>query len=622
MAPGVGALPAAEVEVPVTESFARHAATFDPRTLKRIRLAIRVFEWLPFPWRFSRSSLDARERFLSDLEHSRLGFQRDLLLLMKVLAGTHYGGDPRVKAAVGYEERCGVTPNAGDRARGREGAPPPDPPPLGDLTPPEGDEECDVAIVGSGAGGAVAAAVLAEAGLDVIVLEAGQYMNRDTYPEDAVEAIIALYRDGGLTIADGRPAIPIPVGRAVGGTTVINSGTALRAPEHVLERWSAEHGIEWATGLDAEFAAAEKQLHVRRLDAASMGRNGQLAMEGAKAIGASGHALSRNAGRCVQRGSCPKGCRLDAKRAMHVSYLPRAAEAGARVRAGVDARRVLLQDSRAVGLECAVAGNGDRPRRYEVRARTVVSAGGAFGTPELLLRSGLGGAGLGRNLHIHPAAWIGARFDEPVRGWEGVMQSYAVDEWADRGLLLEATFTPLAFGAQWLPGTGREHQERVLAYDRVASIGVHLSDRSSGRVGLAGDGSLRLSYGLRREEAATIGYGIARAAEILFAAGAREVYPQLSGLPVIERGGLAAFEATTPRPRDLRLEAFHPMGTAAMGDDPGRSVTTPDGAVRGTEELYVADAGLLPSSLGVNPMMTVIACASRVATRLAERFSA
>jgi len=608
MAPGVGALPAAEAEVPVSESFVRHAATFDPRTLRRIRLAIRAFDWLPFPWRFSRSSLDARERFLFDLERSRLGPKRDLLLLMKVLTGTHYGGDPRVQAAVGAEERCG-----GER--------PPDPPPLGDLTPPSDGEECDVAIVGSGAGGAVAAAVLAEAGLDVIVLEAGGYMNRDTYPEDPVEAIIALYRDGGLTIADGRPAIPIPVGRAVGGTTVINSGTALRAPEHVLERWRTEHGIEWAGDLEAEFARAEKELRVRRLDPASMGRNGQLVMEGAKAIGANGYPLPRNAGRCVQCSSCPKGCRLDAKRAVHLNYLPRAAQAGARVRAGVDVRRVILDRSRAVGVECVADGNGDGRRRYEVRADAVIAAGGAFGTPELLLRSGIGGKALGRNLHVHPAAWIGARFDEPVRGWDGVMQSYAVDEWADRGLLLEATFTPLAFGAQWLPGTGREHQERMLAYDRIASVGVHLSDRSAGRVGIGSDGSLRLAYKLRREEAATIGFGIARAAEILFAAGAREVYPQLSGVPVIERGGLAAFEASSPRPADLRLEAFHPMGTAAMGADESRTVTAPDGAVRGVEGLYVADAGLLPTSLGVNPMMTVIACASRVATRLAERLS-
>jgi choline dehydrogenase-like flavoprotein len=616
MAPGVGALPAAEAEVPVAESFARYAASLDARTLRRIRLALRAFEWLPFPWRFSRSTLEARERYLRDMERSRLSLHRDLLLLMKLLAGTHYARDERVRLAVGYEERCEVAPQGSTREAE------PGPAPLGELEPPEGGEECDVVVVGSGAGGAVTAAILAEAGLDVIVLEAGPYMTRETYPADPVDALSALYRDGGLTIAEGRPAVPVPVGRAVGGTTVINSGTALRAPERVLERWREEHGVEWATGLEADFADAEKELRVAPVDVESMGRNGQLLMEGAMAIGASGAPLLRNAGRCVQCSSCPKGCRLDAKRAMHVTYLPRAVAAGARVRAGVEAERVLLEGSRATGVACRVNGEGEG-RSYEVRADTVVCAGGAFGTPELLLRSGFAGGdgGLGRNLHVHPAAWIGARFDEEVRGWDGVMQSYAVDEWSDRGLLLEATFTPLAFGAQWLPGVGREHQERVLAYDRIASTGVHLSDRSSGRVALVGDGSMRLSYRLTKEEAGILTYGIARAAEIFFAAGAREVYPQVSGSPVIRPGEVADFESSPPRPSELRLEAFHPMGTAAMGGDASRSVTTPDGAVRGAEGLYVADASLLPTSLGVNPMMTVIACVSRIAGRLADRLA-
>jgi choline dehydrogenase-like flavoprotein len=617
MAPGVEPLPAAERDVPVAESFAAYAASLEPRTLRQLQVALRVFEWLWFPWRFSRSSLEARQRLLAGLERSRLSLRRDLLLLIKVIAGTQYARDKRVRLAVGYRERCALAPGESDAE------PDPDAPsPLGELKPPEEGEQCDVVVVGSGAGGAVAAAILAEAGLDVIVVEAGPYMNRATYPEDPVDALSTLYRDGGLTIAQGRPAVPVPVGRAVGGTTVVNSGTCLRAPQRVLERWRDEHGVEWAMDLEAEFADAEKRLRVQRVDVECMGRNGELLMAGAEKIGASGGPLSRNAGRCVQCSSCPKGCRLDAKRAMHVTYLPRAAEAGARVRAGASAERVMFENARAVGVRCTVDGEGPA-RRYEVRARNVVCAGGAFGTPELLLRSGLGegNGALGQNMHIHPAAWIGARFDEEVRGWDGVMQSYYVDQWFDRGLLLEATFTPLAFGAQWLPGVGREHQERVLAYDRIASTGVHLSDRSSGRVGLAGDGSLRLSYRLTEKDAATLTYGIARAAEIFFAAGAREVYPQVSGSPVIRPGGVAAFEGSPPRPAALRLEAFHPMGTAAMGSDPSRSATTPAGAVRGATNLYVADASLLPTSLGVNPMMTVIACASRIAGRLADRLA-
>ena len=158
-------------------------------------------------------------------------------------------------------------------------------------------------------------------------------------------------------------------------------------------------------------------------------------------------------------------------------------------------------------------------------------------------------------------------------------------------------------------------------FGHVGSIGVHLHDRSEGRVRLASDGSLRLSYSLLAEEARRIQFGIARAAEIHFAAGASEVYPNVGPMQAIARGGLAEFESMSLRPADLRLEAFHPMGSARMGADPATSVCAPDGSVRGVDGLHVADASLMPTSVGVNPMMTVIACASHVGGDVAASLS-
>jgi choline dehydrogenase-like flavoprotein len=290
------------------------------------------------------------------------------------------------------------------------------------------------------------------------------------------------------------------------------------------------------------------------------------------------------------------------------------------VRQRVDVQRVLVENGRAAGVECLAAAAGERNgrrRRYTVRAGTVIVAGGALGTPELLLRSGLGGKQVGRNLHLHPAAWIGARYPEPVRGWDGVMQSYYVDEWEPQSILLEATFTPLPFGGAWLLGTGRKHQEAILGFDRIGSIGVHLSDRSSGRIGVGPDGSLRASYRLSDEDARRIAFGIARAAEIHFAAGATEVYPNIGRIGALKFHQLGDFEATAVRPSELRLEAFHPMGTARISADPGAGVCGADGSVNGVEGVYVADASLFPTSVGVNPMMTVIAFAKRVATGIA-----
>src|SRR5215210_9083329 len=367
MAPGLDALPPAAGPRPrphgrrtdavdVAEPINRYLGSLQRRSVRQLKLALWALELLPFPWRFSRAGLEARQDFLARLERSSAPFAADLLLFLKVLAGLGYGNDARVQAAVGYQMRCEVAdpPTGGDGTSG-----------LGDLRPPRGGEDCDIVIVGSGAGGAAAAAILAEAGLEVLVLEAGPYMDRRSYPEEPLAALSALYRDGGLTIAEGRPAIPTPVGRAVGGTTVINSGTCLRAPQRVLSRWRSEHGIDWATELDPDYGEIEDMLRVRPVDPERMGRNGQLLREGAEALGVRHEPLRRNAGRCVQCSSCPVGCRLDAKQAMHVSYLPRAVAAGARVRAEVEARRVTFDGERATGVECVAQTNG-RARSFDV----------------------------------------------------------------------------------------------------------------------------------------------------------------------------------------------------------------------------------------------------------------
>ncbi len=610
MAPGIDGLPAAERDVDVSGPVASFIGSLSPALLLRLRLGLRAFEWLPFPWRFSRLDPAAAQDFLGKLDSSRFPLHHDLLLMGKLFSTLGYAVAPEVEARIGTVTACALADGTLPEPAGS----------LGETEPRGEGEECDVVIVGSGAGGAVAAATLAEAGLDVLVLEAGDHYNRDNYPADRLQAIQALYREAGLTIAEGRPPIPVPVAKVVGGTTVINSGTCFRAPESVLEEWRGEFGLSWAHELAEDYAEAEGFLRVTQLDPNRMGRNGQLAMEGAAALGFSGGPIHRNAGSCVQCSSCPYGCTIDAKRGMHVSYLPRAVAAGARLRTGVEAQRVLVEGGRAVGVVCSARDASGRRRRFTVRAkRAVIAAGGSLGTPELLLRSGLGGSQVGRNLRIHPACWVGARYAEEVRGWDGVMQSYYLDQWEeDRGVLLEATFTPLAFGGAWLVGTGTEHQQAMLDFGRVGSIGVQLRDSSVGMMGLANDGALRAKYRLNDEDAGKVIFGIARAAEIHFAAGATEVYPNIARAGVLRPGDLATFEATRFKPSELRLEAFHPQATARISADPRRGVCAPDGSVNGTPGLYVADASLFPTAVGVNPMMTIIAFAKQVSRGIAE----
>ncbi|HEX8066240.1 MAG TPA: GMC family oxidoreductase N-terminal domain-containing protein [Thermoleophilaceae bacterium] len=612
--------------VPVVDPALRLLACAPPRMRTIARLALAVVEWSPFPRRFSRLALDDRARRIERLEGSGSLSRRSVALLAKTLSCVPYASDERVRAAVGWDPRCEMAPGA----EPPRPAPPLDPAAL--APPPAGEVvRCDVVVVGSGAGGAAAARVLAEAGLDVVVLEEGGLRDAGDRGADPIAALTSLYRDGGLTACDGKPPIPLPVGRCVGGTTVINSGTSVRPPPGVLERWRDEHGIGWAAELESELEGVERDLAVTPVDPASAGRNAELCRAGAEAVGASNGPLPRMAGRVACCGTCPMGCAIDAKQAMHVSELPRAAAAGARIWAGARVEKVVLEGGRAAGVvarRTGGAGGGGGPTRgrsapgagrFVVAARAVVLAGGALGTPELLLAQGRGNGHVGRHLRIQPACWVGARFPgEAVRGWDGVMQSWGVDQWLDRRLFLEATFSPLPFGAHWMPGAGARFAERVERYGEMAVLGVHLADRSEGRVGLGG-GRLRLTYRLTAEDAAALRFGIAQAARIHFAAGAAEVYPQVAGLGVLRPGDEGRVEDGRLGPADLRLEAFHPMGTARMGPDPSTSVVSPSGEVHGVPDLYVADASVLPTSLGANPMLTIMAVARRIARGLAGR---
>ena len=580
----------------MAEPVSRYLAGAPARVQLVVRLGLRALQLTAFPRRFSHMPLEKRSAHLAKLESSRLSFLRDLFLLFKTLTGVGYSRDLRVQQVIGVEACCVGTPS--ELKLDAEA-----------MRAPADVERCDVVVVGSGAGGASVARVLSEAGMSVIVVEEGEYYDASTYSTDVFEALPRLYRDSGLTVAEGRPAIPLPVGRCVGGTTVINSGTCFRAPDDVLARWRDEHGLGWASELDGEFEAVERALNVTPVVSGAVGRNAELCRIGAEAIGASNHGLARNARDVTCCHSCPTGCAIDAKMAMHVSELPRAVAAGARIRSGQRVSEVIVESGRAAGVRCRGG--------YEVRADKVVLAAGALGTPELLLRQGLANSSgeVGRHLRIHPACWVGALYDEPVRGWDGVMQSWAVDEWNDRGLFLEATFSPLPFGGHWLRGVGAPYKARLERFDHLGVIGVHLSDRSEGRV----SGSGHITYKLTRDDAAALRFGIARAADVHFAAGATEVYPQVGRVSVLKPGEQTPLvEQGRFHPGEMRLEGFHPMGTTRMGPDPHTSVVAPSGETHDVPGLYVADASLFPTSLRVNPMITIMAVARRIAAGIAD----
>ena len=469
---------------------------------------------------------------------------------------------------------------------------------------------CDAVVIGSGAGGAFAARALARAGLDTVIVEEGERWTveriRGSHPLDRFAGI---YRDGGTTMALGNPPIALPLGRAVGGTTVINSGTCFRPPAAVATSWHKEHGFSLADLelLGPRIADVEATIGVAPARMEVLGRNGELALEGAAALDWQSAPLRRNAPGCRGACQCAIGCPNNAKGGVHLNALPQACEAGARIVAGLRVQRVLSEAGRAFGVLA------HRPDGSEVRisAPLVIVAAGAIPTPPLLRRSGLGRhPRLGRNLSIHPATGITAGFEQEVVPWSGVMQSVGIEELHEsEGVLIEATGSPPGMGAISAPGYGTHLLGRLdRAADR-AMIGAMIADEPSGRV--FGSRGPIVSYRLAKADERRLSVAIKAMARVMLAAGANDV--ELGGGAPAVRSE-AELEAAMQRldVRRLRLAGFHPSGTAAAGSDPARHPVDPEGRLRGIDGVWVADGSILPSCPGVNPQVSIMAMAAGV----------
>ncbi len=469
--------------------------------------------------------------------------------------------------------------------------------------------DADVCVIGAGAGGAVAAAELAEGGARVVVLEQGPHHDPDYFTARPMGMMARLYRDGGQTTTLGTPPVLLPLGRGLGGTTLVNSGTCFRTPLRVLERWRSEHGLELDQGeLASCFERIEGALSVAEVTPELAGANAAVARRGAERLGWSHGYLRRNARGCVGSGVCAFGCPTSAKQHTGITYVPRARAAGARIFTGADVRRVVVKGGRVQRVQARHYG------ALEVRAPRVVVAAGTIHTPLLLARSGLAGNSgqLGRNLVLHPATAAFALMDEVVDMAHGVPQSFYVDEFASEGIMLEGVAGPPAYAALSLPLTGARHAAAMADYQRLAQCGLMVSDGSRGSVRpLPGTGGARalIRYDIGERDVARFRVGLAHLDELFRAAGALEVYlPLPAGVPPEQA-----------RAHDLKLMAFHPLGTARADADPARGVLDPDLRVHDVEGLYVADGSVMPSSLGVNPQITIMALATRLAYHLLGR---
>jgi choline dehydrogenase-like flavoprotein len=490
---------------------------------------------------------------------------------------------------------------------------------LGGADAPEYELEAEVVVVGTGAGGAASAYELARRGRAVLMLEEGDYHRRSAFDGRAPNMTKLLYREKGVTIAWGNVGIPVWAGRMVGGTTAINSGTCYRTPGSVFADWQSRFGLSMITESEMSpyYDRVESMLQVAPARAEHLGGVGRVVERGARKLGLLHHgALRRNAPECDGQGICCFGCPTGAKRSTDVSYVPAALERGAQLLTAAKVTEVIIERGVARGVR-GVLRNG---RRFSVKAAAVVVSGGAFMTPMLLQASGVRSKWLGKNLSIHPATKVLALFEEHVDQSRGIPQGYAIEDFASEGIMLEGGSTPIDVTSVGVPWVGGRFMDLMKQFNQLATFGLMVKDTARGEVRRGPGGKPLITYNMNAHDLGRMQKGVGKLVELFMAAGAKRVFPFAAGAHEISsRAELDAFKRRKLRAGDIETTAFHPLGTCRLGADPRESVVGPDHECHQVGGLYVMDGSAIPSSLGVNPQLTIMAMALRASERLAAK---
>jgi choline dehydrogenase-like flavoprotein len=489
--------------------------------------------------------------------------------------------------------------------------------------------DTDVVVVGSGASGAVVAAELAEAGQRVIILEEGpHFAPAEVQRMRPSESVRHLWRDGATTFAVGlgdSPMINVTMGRCVGGSSVLTGGVCFRTPDHVLDEWVRGRGLRELTprGLEPAFLEVERQVHVEEVPVALRSRSTSLFGEGLAARGHTMKPTRRNTDGCNGCGRCNFGCPHGAKLSVDRVYLPRALRAGAQLWSDCLVEKILVKGGRAAGISGRLLDGprGRRRGRVEVRARRVIVAAGGVHSPLLLRASGVGRRSrqVGRNLTLHPAFRMMARFDERVDGWKGALQSAFSDSFERENITLVSLFLPPAILAATMPGVGPALAARARAVPHLAVFGGLIHDEAGGAVHRSLGREPILSYRMGARDRALVPRVVRILAETYFAAGAREVFLPVLGMHPVGPDAFRRLDLEGIPARRFECSSQHPLGTCRMGPDPAHSVVDPDGQSWDLPGLFVVDGSVVPTSLGVNPQLTIMALATHLAWKLRDR---
>lgn len=487
----------------------------------------------------------------------------------------------------------------------------------------------DVVVIGSGAGGAVVAYELAAAGKSVIILEAGPYVPSSEFTEKFPDMLEHLYEDQGAQM-NSSGDMAILQGSCVGGSTVVNGAVTFRTPDVVLEKWNTQYGLTNLTKqrLTPYFEKVEKNLSVHDNEPHEIAKHSQILNRGAEALGYSHKPLKRNTKSCGLTGHCLSGCASDRKQSSLITYLPWAISHGAKLISDTRVVTIDQADGKATGVtaETRDPKTGKKVTDVIVHANTVVSSAGAVQTPLLFLRSKLGNSSgqVGKNFACHPSTLMLAEFEEDIHAWRGAALGSYVDEFEhpDKGgFILEGGGSgPVEIAMAGEPGTGDDYVSFMSKAKNMCSMVTLFHDHNVGHIYYDGDKKI-IDYDISDDDFPTMKRAIEEGAKVFLAAGAKRVL-----LPTVKKTEVRSLEELSQQidllenePHTLRMVSYHPQGTMRMGPDRKKSVVDARGQSHDIHGLYVADASVFPTSVIVNPQITVYALSSYIADKILEQ---
>jgi choline dehydrogenase-like flavoprotein len=548
-----------------------------------------------------------------------------MIRICQQLSFVGYYGDRRSFESIGYKpfsER--------DRFPGLK-VPEPGPHPL-KVDRPENigvkELEADICIIGSGAGGGILAYELARANPEaqILVLERGQYVEPRHFTEDEVGMIGRLYADGLMQqTEDWR--FTVLQGSCVGGSTTVNNAVCFDPPQRVLDRWNHPHGHN--AGLDLE-GLRDSVAAVRSFLTVVPQTKAVLNPSGAKYLEAAGRlpggtldadVVQANIQGCFGSGYCNIGCKWGKKLSMLETALPWAQRDfpdRVRIVAECEVERIVTMSGhpkRVAGLRAKLVDG----RGINVRARKYVLSAGSVSSSYLLLRSGAGrGLPVGKGFSCNMGAPLTADFDgKPLNSYDGLQISHFGIP-SEPGFVFETWFNPPVSQALNMPGWFEQHFENMERYDHLMAVGVLVGTASNGRIVRALTGGPGVDFRPRQKDLATLARGLKLLGELLFDAGAARVMVNSWGYDEFTSADqLGAIDRIAADPDHISLGTGHPQGGNAISCDPKRGVVGPDFKVHGYDDLYVCDASVFPSSLTVNPQLTVMSLAHYAARRIA-----